>query len=106
MKFPKPRRRPSPQRQRATSAQRVLEANATAVRERDKGLCRVCGRAIGVQVHHIRYRSQGGGHETSNLVCLCLLCHHGVHAGHLRLDGDPDTAAFRAVVVPGKEFPR
>lgn len=53
------------------------------VRSRDGSVCRLCGRR-GTQVHHIKFRSQGGLHEPSNLILLCDECHgykaHGEHA--------------------------
>jgi hypothetical protein len=45
---------------------------------RDEGRCRRCGFAITLEVchiHHIVRRSDGGGHEFSNLVTLCKDCH-------------------------------
>jgi len=34
-----------------------------------------------LQVHHIKYRSQGGTNVTSNLATLCSTCHNAHHAG-------------------------
>jgi hypothetical protein len=39
--------------------------------------------------HHIRLRSAGGRTELWNEVWLCLRCHALVHAGCLKLEGDP-----------------
>ena len=47
--------------------------------------CHACGDLPdfrGLSVHHIKKRSQGGGHEESNLKILCGKCHskeHGVN---------------------------
>jgi 5-methylcytosine-specific restriction endonuclease McrA len=49
-------------------------------------------------IHHLKFRSQGGGDNIANLMCLCRDCHHEVHFGtkiktddliekHLRLLG-------------------
>lgn len=48
----------------------------------DGGRCRFCGvRGDGdLHVHHVYYRSQGGPHEQSNLLSLCLGCHDTVHS--------------------------
>lgn len=46
--------------------------------ERDRSTCRGCGRAY-TQVHHIKFRSQGGSDEADNLVCLCDRCHQRAH---------------------------
>lgn len=81
-------------RKRASDA--ILAKNAALVRARDGHRCRVCGSRELVAVHHIRYRSRGGGHDTGNLVCLCRICHERVHAGTLVVAGDPDGAIFAA----------
>lgn len=31
-------------------------------------------------VHHKKLRSQGGGHELSNLLACCFICHNLIHA--------------------------
>lgn len=77
-------------RARKRAADAILARNAAIVRERDGHRCRVCGSANELHVHHIRYRSQGGDHSTSNLVTLCRWCHESVHAKTLRLSGDAD----------------
>jgi 5-methylcytosine-specific restriction endonuclease McrA len=30
-------------------------------------------------LHHIVYRSQGGGHSSDNLVTVCMKCHRKFH---------------------------
>lgn len=61
--------------------QRVREE----VRERDGGVCRVCGSyGESLALHHIRYRSEGGLHVPENLVSVHWMyaprCHEVVHA--------------------------
>lgn len=49
--------------------------------KRDNGLCVLCG-ALAVDVHHVKFRSQGGADDVRNCVCLCRKCHelaHGLH---------------------------
>ena len=46
--------------------------------ERDNGLCQQCG-APGTQIHHVKFRSQGGRGVYSNGVLLCHSCHRMVH---------------------------
>lgn len=49
--------------------------------KRDNGLCVLCG-ALAVDVHHVKFRSQGGKDDVRNCVCLCRKCHdmaHGLH---------------------------
>ena len=56
---------------------------------RDRGLCTYpgCSKAAD-HVHHIKYRSRGGGSEDWNLTSLCAAHHlHGVHEGHVRVRG-------------------
>lgn len=53
-------------------------AQRMAIRQRDV-TCRWCGRP-GQEVHHIRYRSEGGSDERSNLVLLCQRCHTRAHS--------------------------
>jgi len=46
--------------------------------------CPVCERQD-VTLHHVTYRSQGGGDEPENLLSLCSFCHlDGEHGGRLR----------------------
>ena len=50
---------------------------------RDRHRCQApgCGRTQFLEIHHIRPRARGGGHEPANLVTLCAACHR---LGHLR----------------------
>ncbi len=62
---------------------------ATRAMERDRGLCTCpgCSKAAD-HVHHIKYRSHGGGDEEENLTSLCAAHHlHGVHDGYVRVRG-------------------
>jgi len=38
---------------------------------------------VAVDVHHIRYRSQGGKDDIYNLIGLCRECHNLVHDGKI-----------------------
>lgn len=75
------------QQARRRLAQTKLAAASVLVRERDGNRCRVCAETRAVEVHHIKFRSQGGGHDPENLVCLCAECHAAVHARRLWLNG-------------------
>ena len=58
--------------------------------ERDGWRCRVpgCSSRRNLQVHHVIYRSHGGGNEDDNLAVLCATHHlQGIHAGRLRCRG-------------------
>lgn len=78
-------------------AWRVLSLKVYA---RDKGLCRVCGvqttpagkghPAQWGAVHHIVYRSAGGGDAMSNLILLCFRCHDLEHQHTITIRGTAD----------------
>jgi hypothetical protein len=60
------------------------------VLRRDQG-CRVpgCGSRF-VEVHHVVHREDGGGHEITNLTCLCPKHHRMHHQGLLGVTGNAD----------------
>lgn len=64
------------------------------VMERDKHTCRFpgCRAARNLDVHHLRARAMGGGHQTSNLACLCSGHHRLLHDGSITASGDADGA--------------
>jgi hypothetical protein len=43
-----------------------------------------------VDVHHLRLRSEGGGHESSNIAVLCGQHHSLCHRGWLSIEGDAE----------------
>lgn len=54
---------------------------------RDKYTCQVCkAKNTRLEVHHIKYRSQGGTDDLDNLITLCADCHKKVHAGKLSIN--------------------
>jgi 5-methylcytosine-specific restriction endonuclease McrA len=52
--------------------------------EADGFACRFCGRENYLHVHHIRYRSEGGSDDSSNLITLCGQHHDVVHSNKKR----------------------
>ena len=42
-----------------------------------------------VDAHHIRPKSEGGGHDAENIAALCTTHHDEVHRGTLVVDGAP-----------------
>jgi hypothetical protein len=66
-----------------------IDGRRRRVLMRKAGLCAVpgCSRAA-VHLHHIVFRSRGGGDDATNLVGLCA-CHHlhGIHLGYLEVTG-------------------
>lgn len=51
-----------------------------AVIMRDEFRCRYCGRFTDLHVHHIKYRSEGGPDEETNLITLCSEHHDLMHS--------------------------
>lgn len=64
--------------QRAEKERQLREARRF-VKARDGGTCRCCGKS-GAEVHHLKFRSQGGDHDPNNLALLCKRCHEDIHA--------------------------
>ena len=61
-----------------------------AVLHRDNYTCQCCGKKnCRLEVHHIRFRSNGGTDDEENLITLCEDCHKGVHAGTIVLNKKP-----------------
>lgn len=52
--------------------------NARGMTIMDVILCEFCGK-VAQDIHHIKLRSQGGGHEYENLIALCGNCHDKAH---------------------------
>jgi RuvA, C-terminal domain/HNH endonuclease len=59
---------------------------------RDRGRCQVpgCAHTHFVDLHHVVPRSEGGGHEPSNLVTLCGAHHRAAHEGTLVVSGNAE----------------
>ena len=63
-------------------AYRVTPAVRREVLQRDQYRCRRCGEQDidKLTVHHVIYRSRGGGHDADNLVTVCWNpCHRLIH---------------------------
>jgi len=86
------------------ASQSVPPAKRRAVLRRDHGQCVVdgCTASTFVDVHHLRWREDGGGHDVPTMVTLCPGHHMAVHAGTLRIEGLPATglAFFHADGTP------
>lgn len=50
------------------------------VKRRDSSRCRWCGTTDEVQIHHVRYRSEGGPDTPRNLISICATCHALAHS--------------------------
>ena len=64
---------------------------------RDHGRCQVpgCRAAKFLEVHHLHWRSDGGGHDPSNLAVTCTAHHDLVHRGLLVVEGSAPDLVFR-----------
>jgi hypothetical protein len=81
--------------ERATQA--VTPRKREQVLARDGYVCAVpgCRRNVGLDIHHLQYQRDGGGHEIWNLVTICDLHHRAVHFGKLVIRGPtPDGLTF------------
>jgi hypothetical protein len=54
-----------------------------------------CRSARGLEIHHLVHRSNGGGHDASNLALLCGSCHLAHHRGALAISGTAEKLAVR-----------
>ena len=62
----------------------------SAILHRDNYTCQCCGKKnCRLEVHHIKFRSNGGTDDEENLITLCEDCHKGVHAGTVVLNKKP-----------------
>ena len=62
----------------------------SAILHRDNYTCRCCGKKnCRLEVHHIKFRRDGGTDDEENLITLCEDCHKGVHAGTVELNKKP-----------------
>ena len=61
-----------------------------AILHRDNYTCQCCGKKnCRLEVHHIKFRRDGGTDDEENLITLCTDCHKGVHAGTITLNKKP-----------------
>lgn len=62
----------------------------SAILHRDNYTCQCCGKKnCRLEVHHIKFRSNGGTDDEENLITLCEDCHKGIHAGTVELNKKP-----------------
>ena len=61
-----------------------------AILHRDNYTCQCCGKkSCRLEVHHVKFRCNGGTDDEENLLTLCEDCHKGVHAGTVVLSKKP-----------------
>lgn len=54
-----------------------------AVKEKYNNTCQECG-GIGIHLHHVCFRSQGGRGVITNALLVCNSCHKRIHEDHER----------------------
>ena len=61
-----------------------------AILHRDNYTCQCCGKKnCRLEVHHVKFKCNGGTDDEENLITLCEDCHKGVHAGTVVLSKKP-----------------
>lgn len=75
-----------------------------ALWDRSDGHCEVAGEPLthSFAVHHRKRRSQGGGHDLTNLMIVCHFHHNG---GTHSIHADPAVSYHRGWLVHGAEDP-
>ena len=71
-------------------ASKLTKAKRRRVLDRDGHRCRCCKSRQNLQIHHVRFVSQGGATRPDNLLALCSYCHSRIHEGLLRVRGKPN----------------
>jgi hypothetical protein len=74
------------------AAQDIAPSVARFVRRRDGERCQTpgCRSSIGLELHHVIHRADGGGHDSENLRLYCSSCHAAIHRGALVIEHGPD----------------
>ena len=69
---------------------RIIDKNMVKLYAMDNPNCEICEN-IGSDVHHIIFRSQGGGDNDDNLITLCRNHHNQAHG--------PESKRFREMLL-------
>ncbi len=75
----------------------IPPATRRAVLQRDHHRCQVpgCSNRLWLDIHHLDYRRNGGGHSEGNLLTVCCTHHQLVHDGLLGIEGEAEGLVFR-----------
>jgi len=79
----------------------IPPATRRLVEARDQGRCQTpgCRSTLGLELHHIIPRFEGGTHDPRNLTTRCFACHQARHEGRLEITGTaPDNIVTRRVL--------
>lgn len=89
---------PKPKKRRQKRS-RVVDRQA--LKDAVKEQCEVCDRVdLPLQIHHIVYKSQGGGDIPSNLICICSRCHD---RAHFKIKDEPLAREFLQYIKEGND---
>ena len=67
-----------------------------AVLHRDNYTCQCCGKKnCRLEVHHIKFKSNGGTDDEENLITLCEDCHKAIHVGTIVLNKKPKKMSLK-----------
>ena len=69
--------RKKPKKRAHRASKEIIER----IKARDSFRCTLCGKGEHLEVHHIKYRSEGGDDSDNNLITLCRRCHALQHEG-------------------------
>jgi hypothetical protein len=71
------------------AAQTIPPATRRHIFQRDEARCQTpgCRSSLGLEIHHIVSRADGGTHDPSNLTLRCDACHTAHHVGRLSISG-------------------
>ncbi len=84
------------------SARTVNRAMRRAIERRDQGCAHpLCHQKRWLHVHHIEFWEDGGLTVSENLICLCPKHHRALHAGEIRIEGNPDAGTVRFFTARG-----
>jgi hypothetical protein len=89
----------------ARSYQDISPAVRRLVKARDADRCRIpgCRSARNIDLHHLEHRADGGGHDPSNIICVCGSCHRAIHDGRLIVSGTATNVIVRRPNEPNVE---
>jgi hypothetical protein len=68
---------------------------------RDQGRCVCCGKNNKLSFHHLENRFEGGAHDPSKIVLLCITCHSLYHLNEIEILGN-ETEGFTINYFPSR----
>lgn len=81
---------------------KITSAIVNYIIARDSGLCLCCGGA-GAHIHHVIFRSHGGGNAPNNLMSVCVRCHGKIHGYEMPNSSPPFVERVRKQIKVNEE---